>query len=174
MSWRTEDGCRGSGGQFEQLVDELILTPNIRPAHPSNLSLSHHVDRFITLNRSSRRLELSESLLGVHSSFDRSMVLFDDVVQILHGPVPTATAERPFLLNSRDRRGVDGGQIRVDDARLWMRSITQSLAKQPFGGIGIAEGRQQEIDRSACRIDSPDTDNTSGLCWNCTLFRLDS
>jgi hypothetical protein len=60
----------GSGGQFEQLVEELILTPNIGPAHPSNLSLSQHVDCFITLNRSSRRLELSESLLGVHLSFD--------------------------------------------------------------------------------------------------------
>src|SRR5260370_42058928 len=108
-----------SGGQFEQLVDELILTPNISPAHPSNLSLSHHVDRFITLNCSSRRLELSESLLGVHSSFDRSMVLLDDVVHVLHVSVPASTAESPFLLNSRDRRGVDGRQICVDDARLW-------------------------------------------------------
>jgi hypothetical protein len=96
MSWRTEEGCRGLGRQFEQVVDELILTPNILPAHPSNLSFSQHVDCFITLNRSSRRLELAESLLGVHSSFNRSMVLFDDVVQILHGPVPTATAESPF------------------------------------------------------------------------------
>ena len=69
-----------SGGQSEQLVDELILTPNIRPAHPSNLSLPHHVDRFITLNRSSRRLELAESLLGVHSSLDGAVVLLDDVV----------------------------------------------------------------------------------------------
>ena len=121
--------AEGSGGEFEQLVDELILTTNISPAHPSNLSLSQHVDRFITLNRSSRRLELAESLLGVHPSFDRSMVLFDDVVQVLYGPVPAATAESPFLLNSRDRRGVDGGQIRVDDARLWMRPIAQSLAE---------------------------------------------
>src|SRR5215831_3558275 len=45
---------RISGGQLEHLVDELILTPNIGPAHPSNLSLPHHVDHFITLNRSSR------------------------------------------------------------------------------------------------------------------------
>src|SRR5260370_10158831 len=104
MSWRTEDGRRGSGGKFEQLVDELILTPNISPAHPANLSLPHHVDRFITLNRSSRRLELSESLLGVPSSFDRSMVLLDDVVQVLHCPVSAATAHRSLLLNSRVRR----------------------------------------------------------------------
>jgi len=36
-----------------------------------------------------------------------------------------------------------------------MRPIAQSLAKQPFGGIGISEGRQQEIDRGARRIDGP-------------------
>ncbi len=56
-------------GQFEHFVDELILTPNISPAHPSNLSLSQHVDRFVTLNRASRRMEFSEPLLGIHSSF---------------------------------------------------------------------------------------------------------
>jgi hypothetical protein len=67
-----------------------MLTPNIGPAHPSNLSLPHHGDCFRTLNRSSRGLELSESLLDVHSSFDGTMVLLDDVVQVLHGPVPTS------------------------------------------------------------------------------------
>jgi hypothetical protein len=117
------------GGQLEHVVDELILTPNIGPAHPSNLSLPHHVDHFITLKRSSCGLELSESLFGVHSSFDGAMVLLDNVVQVLHGSVPTATAESSFLLSSRDRGGIDGCQIRVDDARLWMRSIAQSLAK---------------------------------------------
>jgi hypothetical protein len=82
MSWRREMAAEGSGGQFEQLVDELILMPNIRPAHSSNLSLSQYVDRFITLNRSSRCLELSESLLGVHSSFYRSMVLLAGIAEV--------------------------------------------------------------------------------------------
>ena len=95
--------AEGSGGEFEQLVDELILTTNISPAHPSNLSLTQHVDRFITLNRSPRCLELSESLFGIHSSFDGAVVLLDDVVQVLYGPVTAATGESPFLLNSRDR-----------------------------------------------------------------------
>ena len=76
---------RISGGQLEHLVDELILTPNNGPAHPSNLSLPHHVDHFIALNRSSRGLEFSESLLGVHSSLDGAMVLLDNIVQVLHG-----------------------------------------------------------------------------------------
>jgi hypothetical protein len=76
--------ARISGGQLKHNVEELILTPNIGPAHPSNLSLPHHVDHFITLNRSSRGLEFSESLLGVHSSFDGVMVLLDNVVPVLY------------------------------------------------------------------------------------------
>jgi hypothetical protein len=55
-----------------------------------------------------RRVELSEPLLGIHPSFDGAVVLLDDVVQILHRPMPAATAENPFPLNSRDRRRVDG------------------------------------------------------------------
>ena len=56
-----------------------------------------HVHRFITLNGSLRRLEFSESLLGVYSPFDSAVVLLDDVVQVLHRPMSTASAERPVL-----------------------------------------------------------------------------
>jgi hypothetical protein len=73
-------------------VDELNLTPNISSAHPPNLPLPHHVHRLITLNRSLRRLEFSETLLGVHPAFDRAMILFQDIVQVLHWSVPTTAA----------------------------------------------------------------------------------
>jgi hypothetical protein len=86
----SESGCRVAGEQSDHSVDELILTPHIRSAHPSNLPLAQPVDRFITQNRSSR-LELSESLLGIHSSFNSAVVLLDDVVQVLYGPVTAAT-----------------------------------------------------------------------------------
>src|SRR5215469_6252772 len=127
-----EGGWPVSGCQVEHPVDELILTPNIIPAYPSSLSLPYHVHRLIPLNRSPRRLELSESLLGIDSSFDGAVVLLDDVIQVLHGPVPATTAESPFLFKSRDCRGVDGRQIRVDDARLRVRRVDQGLAKQLF------------------------------------------
>src|ERR1700680_644829 len=86
-----------SGGQFEELVDELNLTPNISSAHPPNLPLPHHVDRLITLNGSLRRLEFSEPLLGVHPAFDRSVVLLQDIVQVLHRSVPATAAKCLFL-----------------------------------------------------------------------------
>jgi len=90
--------ARVSSGQSEHPVDELILTPHIGSAHPSNLPLAQHVDRFITLNCSVRRMELSESLLSIHSSFDGAVVLLEDVVQVLHGSVLAATAESPSFL----------------------------------------------------------------------------
>jgi hypothetical protein len=45
------------------------------------------VDGFVALNRSPCCLKFSEALLGVHSTFDGSMILFQNVVQVLHGSV---------------------------------------------------------------------------------------
>ena len=85
------------GCQIEKAVDELNLSKKIISCHPSNLPLPDHVDCFVALNRSPSRLKFSEALLGVHSTFDGSMILFQNVVQVLHRSVSTAVAQRPFL-----------------------------------------------------------------------------
>jgi hypothetical protein len=69
------DGC-----QIEKVVDELNLSKKIISCHPSSLPLPDYVDCFVALNRSPSRLEFSEALLGVHSTFDGSMILFENVV----------------------------------------------------------------------------------------------
>ena len=71
-----------SSGQFEELVDELHLMPNIVPIDVPNLPFPYHIDGFVTLNRSPCRLEFSEALLGVHPAFDRSVALLENVVQV--------------------------------------------------------------------------------------------
>ena len=78
--------------QIEKTVDELNLPKKIISCHPSNLPLADHVDGFVALNRSPSCLEFSEALLGVHSTFDGSMILFQNVVQVLHRSVPAALA----------------------------------------------------------------------------------
>jgi hypothetical protein len=93
-----------SGGQFEELVDELNLTPNIVPLHPPNLPLPDHIDGFVTLNRSLCRAEFSEALFGFHAAFDRTALLLEDIVQVLHGSVPTTAAKNSFLLDGGDGR----------------------------------------------------------------------
>ena len=94
---------------------------------------------FVALNRSPGRLKFSEALLGIHSTFDGSMILFEDVVQVLHRSVSTAGAQRPFLLTVGDRGAVNRRQVRVDHPRLRMASIAERLAKQTLGGIGVTE-----------------------------------
>src|ERR1035437_9107946 len=76
--------CRAFlGCQIEKVVDELNLTKKIISCHPSNLPLPDHVHCFVALNRSPSCLEFSEALLGVHSTFNGSMILFENVVQVL-------------------------------------------------------------------------------------------
>src|SRR5215469_5935376 len=100
--------CRAFlGCQFEKAVDEPNLSKKIISCHPSNLPLPDHVDRFVALNRSPSRLEFSEALLAIHSTFDGSMVLFENVVQVLHRSVSTAVAQRLFLLAVRDGGAVN-------------------------------------------------------------------
>src|SRR5271155_6196451 len=128
-----------SGCQIEEMVDELDLSREIVSCHPSNLPLTYHVDCFVALNGSPGRLEFSESLFGIHSTFDGSMILFEDVIQVLHGSVSTTMAQCPFLLTVGDRGAVDGCQVGVDHSRLRMGSIAERFAKQPLGSIGVTE-----------------------------------
>ena len=87
-----------SGCQIEEGVDELNLPKQIMSCHPSNLLFPYHVDCLVALNGLPSRLEFSKALFGVHSTFDGSMVLFEDIVKVLHGSVPTTAAQGPFLL----------------------------------------------------------------------------
>jgi hypothetical protein len=125
------------GSQLEKAVDELNLSKKITSCHPSSLPLPDHMNCFVALNRSPSRLEFSEALLGIHSTFDGSMILFENVVQVLHRSVSTAVAQRPFLLSVGDRGAVNRRQVSVDHSRLGMGPIAESLAKQALGSIGV-------------------------------------
>jgi hypothetical protein len=78
-----------------------------------------------------------KSLFGVHSTFDGSMILFEDVIQVLHGSVSTTMAQCSFLLTVGNRGVVDRRQVGVDHSRLRMRSIAERLAKQALGSICV-------------------------------------
>jgi len=84
-------------------------------------------------------MEFSEALLGVHATFDGSMILFENVVQVLHRSVSTALAQRPFLLTVGDRGAVYRCQVGVDLSRLRMGSIAERLVKEPIGSVGVTE-----------------------------------
>src|SRR5271163_4705277 len=94
---------------------------------------------FVALNRSPSRPEFSEALLGLHATFDGSMILFENVVQVLHRSVSTALAQRPFLFTLGDSGAVYRRQVRVDHSRMRMGWIAKRLAKQALGSVGVPE-----------------------------------
>ena len=137
----------------EQLVDELNLSPTIRTAHPPRLPLSDHVHGLVALDRSPRRVECTKALLRRHASFDRSMILLHDVVQVLDRSVAATASQDSCLFHPRNCRAVETGLISVDAAGLRMRRISQRLAEQACGRSGIAPPREHEVDRGAAGID---------------------
>jgi hypothetical protein len=82
------------------MVDELDLSRQIVSWHPSNLPPSGSGGLLRSLYGPPGRLEFSESLFGVDSTFVGSMILFEDVIQVLHGSVLTTMLQRPFLISS--------------------------------------------------------------------------
>ena len=98
-SWPGSVSCR----HLEQVVDELNLSPNIRTAHPPRLPLPDQVHGLVALDRSPRRVECTKPLLGLHASFDRSMILLHDVVQVLDRPVAATASQESFFFTCASR-----------------------------------------------------------------------
>src|SRR5215467_12456128 len=109
-----------SGRQIEQLVDELILFTNIIAAAPPRRPFSDHVHRFVSLNRSPGCLELTKVLLGLHSSFDGSVILLRILFKYWTGRCRQRRRRNSFLLYSWNRRPAKACLIGVDDSALWM------------------------------------------------------
>ena len=84
---------------------------------PANLSFANHVHRFGTLNRSPRAVERAEALHGSNASFDRSMALLHNIIQIANGSTAAALTEFPGLLHILDGLRVSGILIYIDNSR---------------------------------------------------------
>jgi hypothetical protein len=111
-------------------------------AEPPRLPLPNHVYSLVARNRSPCCSELAKALLGLHSSFDRSMILLQDVVQILDRSMAAASAQSSLRFHCGNRRAVEAGLISVDDPGLRMRWIAERVAEQAFGRSGITHRRQ--------------------------------
>ena len=77
-------------GEAKRPIDELVLRQEVTLLHPSDLTFADLVHRLVALNRPSRTTKLTKMLLGADPFLDSTVILLQDVVQILNRPV-TAT-----------------------------------------------------------------------------------
>jgi arsenite methyltransferase len=82
-----------NSGEPEEPCNERDLPSDVILRQPPHLSLADHVHRLDTLNRSRRRIKGPEALTSSHSSFDCSVILLHDVVEVADWTAATATAE---------------------------------------------------------------------------------
>jgi hypothetical protein len=66
--------------------DEYHLTPDISFLHTVYLSLSHHIHRFVSLQRSPCRFKREEAKSWFDRPFDEAMILLDNSVEVLDLP----------------------------------------------------------------------------------------
>jgi hypothetical protein len=106
-----------SSGEAEEGRDEAELPLDFTLADPFCLSLPDQVYCLVTGDRPPGSPKRPKALAGFDSSFDSPMILFQDVVQILHLPQSTAAPQLPFLLQLLHSRRVAPTFVDIDDAR---------------------------------------------------------
>ena len=76
-------------------------------ADPPRLPFPEHVHCLIALDRPLRWPDLAKVLLGLDASFDRAMILLQDVVQILDRSMTAAAAQDSSRFRSDNRRAIE-------------------------------------------------------------------
>src|ERR1700704_5019063 len=98
-----------SSRNLEQSCNEIEAALNLTEPYSSCLPLSDRLHRFVSLDRSPSSPKGPKALARPHSPLDRSMVLFQDVVQVLHRSQLASPPQRAFgfqLFNDWRVRGI--------------------------------------------------------------------
>jgi hypothetical protein len=94
-------------------------------------------------------------LAGADPALDRPMILFQNIVEILHGAMAAVFLQRSFGFELHDGRWVSCVLVGVDDPRRRMVHSAKRFGQKALGRRCIAFGREEEVDRRTARIHSP-------------------
>ena len=139
-------------GDSEEPCNKCYLPSDVILRQPSHLSLADHVHRLDTLNRSRRRIERAKPLTGSYPSFDRSVILLHDVVQVAHWPAPASSSELSGALEFCNDLWIGRISIYIDHSWTRVANGPQCLPEKAFGSSRVPSGRQQKVNRRACGI----------------------
>src|SRR5271165_2251956 len=120
----------------------------------ARLTLADHMDRFVTGDGAPRTPERSEVLTRVDPTLDRPMILFQDVIEILHGAVSTVVGQIACGLEHGNGWWITGVFVGVDDPRRRMVLTAQGFGQKALSRCCIAFSREKEVDRRTARIHS--------------------
>src|SRR5271169_2519266 len=119
------------------------------------LAFADHMDRFVAGDRAPSSPERAKMLACAYPALDRPMILFQNVVEILHRSMPAILLQSLLGFEPHDGRWITGVLVGVDDPRRRMVLSAQSLGEKALGRCCVAFSRQEEVDRRTAGVDSP-------------------
>jgi len=94
-------------------------------------------------------------LACAYPALDRPMILFQNVVEILHRSMPAILLQSLRGFEPHDGRWITGVLVGVDDPRRRMVLSAQGLGEKALSRSCVAFSRQKEVDRRTGGVDSP-------------------
>jgi hypothetical protein len=113
---------------------------------PARLAFADHMHRLVTGDRAPSSPEGAKMLTRAHPAFDRPMILFQNIVQILHRSMPAILGQSALGFELYDGSQVSGVLVGVDHPRSRMVRTSQGFGQKALGGRGVALGRKKEVD----------------------------
>ena len=94
-------------------------------------------------------------LAGTHPAFDGPVILFQDVIKILHRSMSTLLFQNTVGFELNDGWRISSVLVGVDDPRRGMVLPAQGFGQKALGRRCIAFGREKEVDRRTGRVHGP-------------------
>ena len=94
-------------------------------------------------------------LTRVDPPLDGPVILFQDVIEILHRSMLAVLLQNTLVFELHNRRRVSGILVGVDDPRRWMVRSAQRFGEEALSRCCIAFSREKEVDRRTAGVHRP-------------------
>src|SRR6266567_3588892 len=121
----------------EEGGDQRHLSKNISLASSPHLSFAYHVHRLVSLEGSLCCPKGKEAHPGFRQPFEKPMILFDPVIEVLDLPQFTAFRDNPLGFELLQGFWIGGILVHVDHARGHRMSGSKRFAEKTLGRIAI-------------------------------------
>src|SRR5271166_2358388 len=93
-------------------------------------------------------------LACAHPAFDGPVILFQNIIEVLHRSMPAILLQSLLDFKPHDGRRITGMLVGVDDPRRRMVLFAQSLCEKALSRCCVAFSRQKEVDCRTGGVDS--------------------
>ena len=142
-----------SGGYSKQAGDEYDLSLHVPFVHPFDLPFSDQVHRFVSLQRSPRGVEGEETQPRFDQSFDKAVILLDQVVEIFDLPEFTLGWKGARFLQLSQSFWVGWVFVHRNHAGRDGVRRPERFGEKALGGLGIAGRTEEKLQGVSVRID---------------------